>query len=363
MNTNNYNFRVAIHCMTYNHKPFIRQCLDGFVMQKTDFPFVAIVVDDASTDNEQEVLWDFINNELDPSSLQKDETDDYVRLVSPHKTNNNCFFAVYFLEYNHYSIRKAKSPYLKDLEDSAKYIALCEGDDYWTDPYKLQKQVDYMEAHPDCSLVCSRTAMYSEKQKRIIGEKYWYNHNQKLKTKEIIRRGGGAIPTVSVIYRKEIKDYYPEYCKRCATGDHPLQLMSAVKGYVFYLNDLTCVYRVHNSQSWIGRQKRRVADTARLKTLHSIIDMLKGFAKDYPQYRHAFKDRIAMYILNELPNRYENETALDTFKESFKNEIKEFRPWWRIDLYLRTTRIPVLKKYYYYAKRIYCKYFSRIIRY
>lgn len=329
---------VSIKCMVYNHEPYLRQCLDGFVMQKTNFRFEAIVHDDASTDGTQDIIREYEKK--------------YPDIIKP----------IYEVE-NQYRKGTLRAIMDNAVSESSKYIAICEGDDYWTDPYKLQKQVDYMEAHPDCSLVCSRTAMYSEKQKRIIGEKYWYNHNQKLKTKEIIRRGGGAIPTVSVIYRKEIKDYYPEYCKRCATGDHPLQLMSAVKGYVFYLNDLTCVYRVHNSQSWIGRQKRRVADTARLKTLHSIIDMLKGFAKDYPQYRHAFKDRIAMYILNELPNRYENETALDAFKESFKNEIKEFRPWWRIDLYLRTTRIPVLKKYYYYANRIYCKYFSRIIRY
>lgn len=94
--------------MTFNHKPYIRQCLDGFVMQKTDFPFVAIVVDDASTDNEQEVLWDFIHYELDLTSLQKDETDNFVRVVAPHKINHNCTFVVVFLKYNHTSIKKLK---------------------------------------------------------------------------------------------------------------------------------------------------------------------------------------------------------------------------------------------------------------
>lgn len=87
MNSNYKNYLVAIHCMTFNHKPYIRQCLDGFVMQETNFPFVAIVVDDASTDGEQEVLCDFINNELDTTSFQKDETDDFVRVVASHKTN------------------------------------------------------------------------------------------------------------------------------------------------------------------------------------------------------------------------------------------------------------------------------------
>jgi len=167
MQNNYYNPLVTIHCWTFNHKPYIQQCLDGFVMQKTEFPFLAVVVDDASTDGEQEVLWDFINNELDTTSFQKDETDDFVRVVAPHKTNKHCIFIFVLLKYNHYSISKAKRPYFEDWEENAKYIAICEGDDYWIDPQKLQKQVDFLETHPVFSCVFHRYKIYNELTKEL----------------------------------------------------------------------------------------------------------------------------------------------------------------------------------------------------
>ncbi|MEE3414470.1 MAG: glycosyltransferase [Prevotella sp.] len=141
--------KVSIRCFTYNQGTFIQQCLDGFVMQKTNFHFAAILVDDASTDNEPEVLWNFINNELDSSTIQKDETEDYIRVVALHKTNTHCIFIIIFLKYNHYSIKKNKRQYIMDLIEKSKYIAFCEGDDYWIDPHKLQRQVDFLENHPN----------------------------------------------------------------------------------------------------------------------------------------------------------------------------------------------------------------------
>ena len=149
----NNNPVVTIRCWTFNHKPYIRQCLDGFVMQKTKFPFTPIIIDDASTDNEIELLWNFINNELDASSLQKNETGDYTRVIAQHKSNHHCTFVFLFLKYNHHNIKKNKRPYLKTWEDKTKYIAACEGDDYWTDPLKLQKQVDFLESNSEVTKV------------------------------------------------------------------------------------------------------------------------------------------------------------------------------------------------------------------
>lgn len=142
---------VTIRCATFNHEFYIRKCLDGFIMQKTKFPFAAVVIDDASTDKESEVLRKFINTELETSSIQKEETDDFVSIVAPHKRNKNCTFVFYFLKYNHYSIKKDKNAYFKKWIDKARYIAYCEGDDYWTDPLKLQKQYDALEKYPECS--------------------------------------------------------------------------------------------------------------------------------------------------------------------------------------------------------------------
>ena len=124
---------VSVVCTTYNHEKYIRQCLDGFVMQKTTFPIEIIVHDDASTD-------------------------DTVRIVKEYEEKYpNLFNNIYRTE-NWYSRGKDIWGYLFDQKARGKYIALCEGDDYWIDPYKLQKQVDFLEGHPEYSM-CFHNAM------------------------------------------------------------------------------------------------------------------------------------------------------------------------------------------------------------
>ncbi len=157
---------VIIRCMTYNHEPYIRQCLDGFLMQKTNFPFAAIVIDDSSTDNEQRILWSFINDELNTSTAQRDETNEYIKITANHKTNQNCTFVFLLLKYNHYK-KKPKRMYYRNWVDAAKYIAICEGDDYWTDPYKLQKQVDFLENHHEYVICTHDYIKYFENQKKF----------------------------------------------------------------------------------------------------------------------------------------------------------------------------------------------------
>lgn len=157
-------FLLRAHCATYNHSPYITDAMNGFVMQKTDFPFVCTIMDDASTDGEQEVIKKYMQNffDLQDSSVAYERDTDYGHLTfAQHKTNKNCFFAIILLKENHYSQRKNKAPYLTEWMDT-KYIALCEGDDYWTDPLKLQKQVDFLEKHEECSLCCHRYKIYSE---------------------------------------------------------------------------------------------------------------------------------------------------------------------------------------------------------
>ena len=122
---------VAIHCFVYNHEPYLRDCLEGFVMQQTNFTFVAIVHDDASTDGSAAIIREY--------------EEKYPHIFKP----------IYETE-NQYSKRDGSIDRIMNeaIEATgAKYVAMCEGDDYWTDPYKLQKQVSYMEEHPECALV------------------------------------------------------------------------------------------------------------------------------------------------------------------------------------------------------------------
>lgn len=145
-------YMVRVQCMTYNHAPYIEDAMNGFCMQETDFPFVCVIVDDASTDGEQEVIKRYLKNIFDlqdDQCFREEDTDDYHLIFARHKTNLNCYFGVLLLKYNHFR-KKDKAPYYEKWT-KAKYIALCEGDDYWTHPKKLQMQVAVLNEHPECS--------------------------------------------------------------------------------------------------------------------------------------------------------------------------------------------------------------------
>ena len=145
------NFKVTVSCMTYNQSKYITDAMNGFTMQQTSFPFVCTIVDDASTDGEQEVIRKYVEDNFDFSegSVAYHKETDYAHITyAQHKTNKNCYFAVLYLKENHYSKHKDKSPYLKDWRDGVEYMAICEGDDYWIDSQKLQKQVEFLDNNP-----------------------------------------------------------------------------------------------------------------------------------------------------------------------------------------------------------------------
>ena len=148
---NGIKYLVRVDCMTYNQASYIEDAMNGFCMQQTSFPFLCIIVDDASTDGEPDVIKKYLDDNFDSQDISlstPDETDEYIRIYARHKENKNCYFCVLLLKYNHYSIKKTKMANLSELL-AIKYIAKCEGDDYWTDPLKLQKQVAFMEEHED----------------------------------------------------------------------------------------------------------------------------------------------------------------------------------------------------------------------
>lgn len=163
MKSSQSNWVVRVECMTYNHALFIEDTMNGFTMQQTTFPFLCTILDDASTDEEQDVIKRYMEEHFDLSDLatmRREETSAYSLIFARHNQNLNCFFAVLFLKYNHYSIKKDKKQYLDGWGTTTKYIATCEGDDYWTDPHKLQRQVGFLEQHPDYTFVAHDNDIY-----------------------------------------------------------------------------------------------------------------------------------------------------------------------------------------------------------
>lgn len=199
---------VCVICTTYNQSGYIIDALDGFVIQQTDFPFVCCIVDDASTDGEQEVIRKYVDENFDIQdiSIAFDKDVDYGHVsFAQHKTNKNCYFAVIYLKENHYR-KKSKKPYIKEWEDNAKYIALCEGDDYWTDPMKLQKQVDFLEGHPGFSLCCHPFKVYNQNDgtwdDRHIKDRLFEEHPSGFSFNNAQNMNGWFTVTLTMMYRK-----------------------------------------------------------------------------------------------------------------------------------------------------------------
>jgi glycosyltransferase involved in cell wall biosynthesis len=214
---------VSIKCLAYNHAPYIRQALEGFVMQKTNFRFEAIVHDDASTDGTADIIREYAEK--------------YPEIIKP----------IYEKE-NQYSKGVGSIRRITNFVIRGKYVALCEGDDYWINPNKLQMQVDFMEAHPDYSLVFTNNLALCPNGKMSI------RHTNKgdcdVPIKDVILKDGSFIATASICCRGDIYMHLPKEVRSQYVGDFPLQIYLAHVGKVRYFNDIMVVYRAFREGSW-----------------------------------------------------------------------------------------------------------------
>lgn len=213
----NYNPLVSVICTAYNHQDYIRETLEGFVMQQVDFPIEVIVHDDASTD--------------DTASIIREYENEY-----PHLFRN-----IYQKE-NQYSKGVNIWGNLFANYCKGKYIAICEGDDYWIDPLKLQKQVLCLEKCNEFSMVYARVRYYEQSTSRFTSV-FGAGVND---LKGLLK--GNVIPTLSVCFRRDLcLDYMQTVApdtKDWKMGDYPLWLFLAAKGKLGFQKDIIGVYRV-----------------------------------------------------------------------------------------------------------------------
>lgn len=237
------NIKVSVICYTYNHVKYIQNALDGFCAQETNFPYVCIIIDDASSDGEQQTIRDYLatNFDTDSHSSLLEETNDYLLQVAPHKNNVNCHFAVYFLKYNHHQIHKRKIQYFEKWLKKSEYHALCEGDDYWIDKEKLQKQVNFMDSYPSYGLC--HTMFQSEPIKRL---NVHVPQNEKDDYLKDLIQGRYRIGTLTVLYRRAIYDLLPGLWKDqdFLMQDYPQWIEFAATAKIKYLPDCTAIYRI-----------------------------------------------------------------------------------------------------------------------
>ena len=245
---------VAIHCLVYNHEPYLRDCFEGFVMQQTNFPFVAIVHDDASTDGSAAIIREY--------------EEKYPDIIKPiYETENQW--------------RKPDGSLTRIMNTAieatgAKYVAMCEGDDYWTDPLKLQKQVDILEADESLMLCCTNCSVvdnHSMEIQAVRGGVVRDDIAGRYNLRDFFR-DNHQYPTLSVVYRRthteEISEKYAR-TRNAFLGDWTLWICLLIYGDAYFLNEVTCAYRINPTSvthtcNRVGRAKanwticRAVAD-------------------------------------------------------------------------------------------------------
>lgn len=237
MELNNQHPLVAIKCLVYNHEPYLRDCLNGFVMQQTDFPFVAIVHDDASTDHSADIIREYAAA--------------YPDIIRPIYETENQYSK------GNGSLGRIMNAAI-DATD-AKYVAMCEGDDYWTDPRKLQKQVSFLETHPECVITSHRYKILDQEQNTFEPDYLCTAFAGKEQTVGLrfLKENYLDFPymqTMSVVYRADSfdKDFYMSLTVH---GDLVLFYVILRQGFGFCMNFDGAVYRksytgVYAKQSW-----------------------------------------------------------------------------------------------------------------
>lgn len=253
---------VSIHCPTYNHEHYIADAIESFLMQKTNFKFEILIHDDASTDRTAEII--------------KMYEEKYPDIINPiYQIENQRSQGISVTQLN---FKRAKG----------KYIAICEGDDYWTDPQKLQKQIDFMEGHPDCSLsVHAGTVVSATDKKKKRNNRP--NQGDKFYTvEEVIEGGGGLFLTNSMLFHAELGQSRPRYLENAPVGDYPLVINLSLQGKVHYMDEFLSAYRVGNGESWTGKNTSTIEKvTAHFHEISNMLDELNLYT-NY-QYDDAIK--------------------------------------------------------------------------
>ena len=312
---------VSICCAAYNHEPFIAEAIEGFLMQQTSFPVEILIHDDASTDRTAAIVRSYEAR--------------YPWLIRP----------IYQCE-NQYS-KKVHVAHLNYTRASGRYIALCEGDDAWTHPLKLEKQIGLMGKHPECqiSFHCAPRIDYARNgQRKMIG--MYGKTNRIVPIEEVIVKRYGTIPTAScVVSTDAIKQFTAFSCARpyLTLGDIYMQIIASLNGGALYLNEPMSLYRARTEGSWTWRAaynpafrvkharavarsfveldaltKHRFSEAFRQATRKYINGVIRSRdidagekARLYGEHRAALRttDRLAYLLRSLLPVRRKSEKA------------------------------------------------------
>lgn len=282
---------VSIWCLTYNHRNYIKDAIESFLQQKTDFEYEIIIHDDASTDGTDEIIKEYMQK--NPGKVKA--------IIQPHNL------------YGSLSTKEFCEAVMKAREKiaSGKYVALCEGDDFWLDRHKLQIQIDYMEAHPECSMTAHNGVILRADSGVSLKTMNPYDQDKDLSMEELIMWYHGNIPTASIVMRREYAVRKGIFAGTMASGDWEQQLYCATKGKVHYFDRIMSCYRANSPNSytrtvWGNDRKRYGVRLDQMYFLRLFDDYTDG----------AYREFVSTQLYSIL-------TML--FKENMDRDIEQFK--------------------------------------
>lgn len=269
---------VSICCITYNQENYIAKAIDSFLSQSYIQNCEILIHDDASTDDTLSILKKY--HELYPDLIRL-----FPETVNQYSRGDHQMFPRLF------------------KEARGKYIAICEGDDYWSDIDKIKMQVGIMEKHAEYSMCFHAAALYDCNLSRVTDTIQFSKKSREVTEEEIITAGGCMIPTASLFFRKDLVESLPEFFYHAPVGDYPLQLCLASRGKAYYINRSMSIYRKYALNS-ISVKNMTETMNDRIIFYKKLIKMLQEFSKDTKDiYKDATDERIYMYKFEILRDR------------------------------------------------------------
>lgn len=261
---------VSVQMVTYNHKSYLAEAIESVIAQKTNFPIELVIGEDCSIDSTREIALNYQRR--------------YPHLIRVIYSDSNVGAGV--------NVQRTRMACRGEL------IALCEGDDYWTSPYKLQKQVDYLDSNPGCSACFHNVNVVYDNNP----ENNHFFHNTKMK--EIFTLfdivSEHFIPTCSAIYRAGLFGEIPDWFLKMPMGDWPLHVLNAQHGDYGYINEIMASYRVHDGGLWSSQSRIDI-----LKKTISAEKVVNCYLKY--KYKYIFRQKKSIWYKEiariELENR------------------------------------------------------------
>jgi glycosyltransferase involved in cell wall biosynthesis len=256
--------KVSICMITYNHEKYIHQAIEGILAQRCTFDWELIISDDLSCDQTRNICLEY----------QK-QNPDKIKLLLPDK---NLGIIPNFITT------------LKTC--SADYVAICEGDDYWTDSLKLQKQVDFLENNPDYAICFTQAKVYNEYSGQFTKVLKPKQNQDTFTLTDIIQNN--MIPTLTVVFRNGLFGNFPSWFSTLKYGDWPLHILNAQFGKIAYVPEITGVYRMHGNGAAGG-----VFKNPKLY-IRNVVELIRVYNTINLYFNYKYCKIIRWRILNNL---------------------------------------------------------------